>query len=195
MEVDERPLRADARRNRNAILVAARAVFAEHGLDAPLELIASEAHVGRATQHRHFPTRDGLIRAIFDDNLEALEQIARDAADPADAYVALLLAVVEQMEASRGFIELFNTRVVSVEIQQEIGERFLAIVSEPLRAAQRAGRVRADLRPEDTFLVTDMLAAATRPRPGLPAAAHARGVQLVLESIQADPRLPLDGAP
>ena len=55
-------LRADARRNRERVLAAARAVFAEHGIDAPMATVARRAGVGVATLYRHFPTRDALVR-------------------------------------------------------------------------------------------------------------------------------------
>jgi AcrR family transcriptional regulator len=166
------------------MLAAARRVFAREGLDAPLEAIAREAGVARATQHRHFPTRESLIRAIFDDNLDELARIAAEAPDPAEAYVATLLATVGMMARDRGFVDLFNHRDVGDDIKQEIGARFLAIVAEPLAAAQAAGRVRDDLELEDTILLVDMLGAAVgltgRERPDR---RTERAIALVLDAI------------
>jgi AcrR family transcriptional regulator len=62
---DERPLRADAERNRTAIVQAARSVMGRHGLDAPLDEIAQAAGVGNATLYRRFPTRRDLVAAVF----------------------------------------------------------------------------------------------------------------------------------
>src|SRR5215204_7815679 len=62
---EDRPLRADAERNRQRIVEAARAVFAERGLDAPLDAIAERAGVGAGTLYRRFPRRDDLIVACF----------------------------------------------------------------------------------------------------------------------------------
>jgi AcrR family transcriptional regulator len=192
----KKPLRADARRNRDAMLVAARKVFAEQGLDAPMDLIARTAGISRATQHRHFPTRDSLVRAIFDDNMETLERLARELEDRAGAYVELLLATVEILIRQRSFVELFDQRTVSDDVKRDIADRFLAIVAEPLRRAQEAGRVRADLRPDDTLLLLDMLgAAAHSPGPGRPADRARRGIALVLEAIDPAARLPLATAP
>ena len=67
-----RPLRADAARNRDAILESARQVFAESGTDAALEEIARRADVGIATLYRRFPTREGLVAAAFEPRLRAL---------------------------------------------------------------------------------------------------------------------------
>src|SRR5450631_3703142 len=62
---EARPLRADARRNRDALLVAAAAQFADRGVESPLEDIARSAGVGIGTLYRHFPTRDALIADVY----------------------------------------------------------------------------------------------------------------------------------
>lgn len=194
MASDVKPPRADARRNRDAILVAARQVFAADGLDVPLELIARTAGVSRATQYRHFPTRESLVRAIFDDNIAALAQIAQEEDDPADAYVHVLLATLDLLIRERGFVELIDQRTVSEDVRRDIAERFLAVVAGPLRCAQAAGRVRADLRLDDTMLLLDMLGAAAHPPgPARPADRSARAVALVLAAIgPVDARAGLD---
>jgi AcrR family transcriptional regulator len=178
-------LRADARRNRDAMLAAARRVFARDGIDAPLDAIAREAGLSRATQHRHFPTRDRLIRAIFDDNLEALARIAAQTPDPADAYVATLLAVVDMLARDRGFVDVFNHRVVSDDVKQEIADRFLTILAEPLAVAQAAGRVCDELELQDTILLVDMLGAAVSlTGPARPARRRDRAIALLLRAIR-----------
>jgi AcrR family transcriptional regulator len=82
-----RPLRADARRNRDAILRAAREVFQADGIFAPIDGIAIAAGVGNATLYRNFPTRDDLLAAVIEDSVrDLLEQSAvweRDAAPDA----------------------------------------------------------------------------------------------------------------
>src|SRR3978361_2560967 len=75
-------LRADAARNREAIVEAARAVFAEHGLDAPLDEIAKRAGTGNATLYRRFPTRGDLVAAVFADRMaEHLDAVQAGLAD------------------------------------------------------------------------------------------------------------------
>jgi AcrR family transcriptional regulator len=71
-------LRADAQRNREALLATARAVFARLGTDAPLEVVAQEAGVGRGTLYRHFPSREHMLAAIMRDNAAVLEGKARE---------------------------------------------------------------------------------------------------------------------
>jgi AcrR family transcriptional regulator len=187
----DRSLRADARRNRDAMLAAARRVFAREGLDAPLELIAREAGVARATQHRHFPTRESLVRSIFDDNLDELSRVVRETEDPADSYLAAVLVTAEMLDRDRGLIDLFHRRAISDEIRQDIARRFLSILEAPLRAAQAAGRVRADLRLEDTTLIMDMLGgAATATGPNRPPDHMTRALMLMLDAIEPRRRSP-----
>ena len=67
-----RPLRADALRNYERLIAAARAAFTELGANAPLDDIAQRAGVGNATLYRHFPTRQALLEAVYRDHIEAL---------------------------------------------------------------------------------------------------------------------------
>lgn len=179
------PLRADARRNRDAIVAAARRVFAERGLDVPLDLIAREAGVGRATMQRRFPGRDSLIRAIFDDNIAELEQLADAAADSPDAYVDIIKATVAMLVRDLGFVDVFNSRAVPDEVKHHVSSRFRAIVETPLRNAQAAGLIRRDLRVEDTALIVDMLGGAAHTYgEGRPADRVDRALSLILDAIQ-----------
>lgn len=178
---DTKQLRADARKNREAMLRAAREVFAEHGPNAPLDLIARTAGVGRGTQHRHFPTRDDLLNALFDENLEQLEDVVREAR-PEEAYVALLRATVEQLRRDRGFVELSDPRVAT-EVQEDLANRYLALATRPLRRAQRAGVVRRDIKPDDTLLLVAMVTGAARTTARSPDRSIERAFEIVLEHI------------
>ena len=73
MEANGRPLRADAARNRARVLEAARTAFAEAGLDVGVEEIARRAGVGKGTLYRRFPTKEALVRAIFDEVQDEVE--------------------------------------------------------------------------------------------------------------------------
>src|SRR5437763_11048684 len=79
-------LRVDAARNRTAVVEAARAVFAERGLDVPLEEIAQRAGVGIATLYRRFPTREALIAASFEPLMAAYAQAVAEALQAPDAW-------------------------------------------------------------------------------------------------------------
>ncbi|MGX1885531.1 TetR/AcrR family transcriptional regulator [Streptomyces sp. NPDC055287] len=100
-----RPMRADARRNLEKIVAAAGALIAEHGADASLEEVARRAGVGSATLHRHFPSRQTLLEAVFKGRVETLCATA-DALlaepDPGQALSTWLRAVGAHAVANRG---------------------------------------------------------------------------------------------
>src|ERR671929_275144 len=73
-----KPLRADARRNREKVLAAARAVFAEHGGDAQMDDVARRAEVGVGTVYRHFPTKEALVNALTDEQFDVIAAHARE---------------------------------------------------------------------------------------------------------------------
>src|SRR5215208_7208931 len=110
MSVVERPLRADARRNREKVLAAARAVFSENGRDAQMDDVARRAGVGVGTVYRHFPTKEALIQALVVDSFEAIAAHARAALaldDPWDAFSSVLWRGAEIMAADRTLSEVF----------------------------------------------------------------------------------------
>ncbi|GGS84146.1 TetR/AcrR family transcriptional regulator [Nonomuraea spiralis] len=101
----ERPMRADARRNYDRILATAAEAVAEHGAEASLEEIARRAGVGSATLHRHFPSRQRLLEAVFRGKVEALCDTAVDLAagpDPGRALASWLGAVARHAVSNRG---------------------------------------------------------------------------------------------
>src|ERR1700735_4294889 len=94
----ERRLRADAARNRAAIVAVARDVFAEHGLEAPLEVIAARAGVGIATLYRRFPTREKLVAAALVEKVTEYAEAARQALatpDPWDGFAGFVERICE----------------------------------------------------------------------------------------------------
>src|ERR1700730_2182874 len=78
----ERPLRADAVRNRELLITTAATAFSAHGADVPLEDIARQAGVGIGTLYRHFPTRESLIEAVYRHEVDVLCQRANELLDP-----------------------------------------------------------------------------------------------------------------
>src|SRR3954464_10902416 len=102
-------LRADAERNRTALLAAARVVFGEHGLEASLDEIARRAGVGNATLYRRFPTRRDLIAAVFAGQMNEYVELADRALrepDPWSAFVGYLTRLFELQATDRGLSEL-----------------------------------------------------------------------------------------
>src|SRR3954451_7771001 len=99
----ERPQRADAVRNRASVLEAAKAAFAEEGLDADMASIAQRAGVGVGTVYRHFPTKEALLGALMSDHFERLVSIAEQAeAESASPWEAIERMVWTCAETSAG---------------------------------------------------------------------------------------------
>src|SRR5919206_2825813 len=107
---EERPLRADARRNREKVLAAARTVFSENGRDAQMDDVARRAGVGVGTVYRHFPTKEALIEALMVDAFETIAAHARDALaieDPWEAFTSVMWRGAEVMAGGRALSEGF----------------------------------------------------------------------------------------
>lgn len=112
--VVERPLRADAQRNRARILGVAKQVFARTGADATMDDIAKRAGIGPGTLYRHFPTRDALLEEVYRAEVEKLAAAARRLADTLPPFAALrawLLLFVEYMEEKHIIAPALNTMV------------------------------------------------------------------------------------
>ena len=194
-----RPLRADAARNRARILEAARAAFAEGGLDVGVEEIARRAGVGKGTLYRRFPTKESLVLAIFDDRLADLERFAAAAGEEPDAWEALagFLADAARLQAdNQGFFEVVAAQGGGV-LTPELRGRFLAVLAAPLRRAQEAHCVREDLVPADVTLLVRMLGATTRPLPdGQPMEDRwRRYLGLLLDGLRPAAATPLPAPP
>jgi AcrR family transcriptional regulator len=143
----ERPKRADARRNYDQLLAAARDAFAEHGTSASLEEIARRGGVGIGTLYRHFPTRQDLLEAVY---VEEVEQVCRAATEraglpPWEALVAWLHDVVRYVARKHALAEeLWNYLDRDAEVFTGCRTALFA-AGEPLLArAQDAGAVRPD---------------------------------------------------
>ncbi|UGT45388.1 TetR/AcrR family transcriptional regulator [Nocardia yamanashiensis] len=151
-----KPLRLDARRNRDALVGAAREVFTERGLDAPLKEIAARAGVAIGTLYNRFPTRDDLIAAAVEDRLEAGERIA-DAAltidDPWDSFTYLVERVCE-LQASDRLLSELAVRAAPGPAVARAREQGHAKMREIVTRAQRAGVLRADWVLEDLGFIT-----------------------------------------
>jgi len=116
-------MRADARRNRERILAAAEAVFAEKGPSASTEDVATTAGVAIGTVFRHFPTKQALLQAILKDLLLRLtgeaSRLATEA-DPATALFTFISHTVEQASQQRGVVDLLAESGVDVEVAEPV---------------------------------------------------------------------------
>ncbi len=155
-----RPRRADARRNYELLLAAAKEIFDEHGLDAPLDDIARRAGVGNATVYRHFPTRRELIIAVYSDEVAALCAGGEDllaAADPSDALFRWLRDFIAHVATKRELALALTDDHAGhrTELFARWHEAMHATASALLVRAAKTGAVRPDLA------AADLLALAT----------------------------------
>jgi AcrR family transcriptional regulator len=196
MEANVRPLRADAARNRARVLDAARTAFAEAGLDVGVEEIARRAGVGKGTLYRRFPTKEALVRAIFEDILEEIDRIVAGAEAETDAWAAFAsyMSATARLQASnQGFYDVVAQRLGAAALTDEQRRRVLDCTARMLKRAQDAGAVRADLIPEDVQLMLRMVGATTRPAPdGSPMDDHwPRYLGLLLDAVRPGAATPL----
>jgi AcrR family transcriptional regulator len=196
MAAPGRPLRADAARNRALILDAARAAFADGGLDVGVEEIARRAGVGKGTLYRRFPTKEELVRAIFDDILAEYEGLAAAAAsepDAGEAFARFLDGAARMQASNQGFYDVVAQRLGASALTREQRRRFIQAAALPLRRAQAAGRVRDDLVPEDIQMMLRMVGATTRPAmDGRPMGGHwPRYLSLLLDALPPASATPL----
>src|ERR671937_2033472 len=109
----DKALRADARRNREAVIAAAKKLFADQGLDAQMPDVAKAAKVGVGTVYRHFPTKDDLIAALVAERFDRLSQQARECLEMDDAWegIADFIRFSAQIQADdRGLCEVMGSR-------------------------------------------------------------------------------------
>lgn len=179
-------MRADARRNRRAILDAARDLFTERGDVVQIDEIAERAGVGVGTLYRHFSDKKALLAAIVGSRFEAMTAVARAAEqveDPGESFRALLLGYLETAETDAAY----RLAVLGAEEPdwQEINaekEQFGVIVERILGRAIDAGYLRDDITSTDFVLLTrGAMANMTRGRN------WRRHVELLLEGIRAAP--------
>lgn len=166
-------VRADAARNRQKILDAARSAYVTRGFDEPMEAVARAAGVGVGTLYRHFPDRAALVRAVVADRLAHVGLLVAgsradlDGPDPGGAWDRFLDAFLDS--GLPVLVPLFAQRARDAEVfTPELVEqraRTAGAAGELVHAAQRLGLVREDVGvPEILF----MFASALRPLPGLP---------------------------
>jgi AcrR family transcriptional regulator len=148
--------RADAVRNRHALVEAAAAVFTARGLEVPLDDIARAAAVGNATLYRHFPTRTSLVEAVFEQVLNQIVESARQYADEPDAWKAFedhLTLLCGLQARDRGLADLLVTAFPAAPQIERLRSQALAGLNTLIASAQRKGVLRADFRHEDVVLI------------------------------------------
>jgi AcrR family transcriptional regulator len=182
------PLRADARRNREAVLEAARVEFAEHGFDCQMEDIARAAGVGVGTVYRHFPNKEALLDALVEDRFDRLAKRTAEALereDPWEAFCELMRWSAKLQADDRGLSEILGSRPLVGEAAA--AKSGLVELSDKLmRKAQRAGEMRKDLLVEDIPTMICGLSAVTGAAEGsMPAMNWERFLEVMLDGMRA----------
>lgn len=151
------PQRSDARRNYDSLLAAAERIFAEHSPEAPLQLVAEAAGVGRGTLYRHFPDRTALVAAIYAARLDRHEAFAAEHAGDPDLLFLVLRQVAGDQMRIPGMFRIINAESVSSEHIAKLWDRTVEAFRVPLETSIAAGRVRPDVELRDLFLAISML--------------------------------------
>jgi AcrR family transcriptional regulator len=188
----ETPRRRDAQRNREAILAAARELFAESG-DVPMYEVARRAGVGQATLYRNFPDRRDLAGALLEERMEHIEQLAAEHADDPHAFFVLLRNLVESSGYFRALSELASQDACLGSRLGICRQRLAELIKRPLRDAKAAGTLRRDLTVDDVFLVLSMVKGATSAADGPAARAvtASRALALLVDGLApAVPAIP-----
>ena len=168
-EIDGRTPRADAARNRERVLGAATRVFAISDTEPSLREIAREAGVGIATLYRHFPTRESLVEAVYEDQVRRLTAGARQLLDrlsPSEALRQWMDLFADWLATKHGMLDTLTAMIDAGEIAQaETREELLGAIAVILDAGQIAGDIRTDVTPEDVATsLLGILSVAGRPQ-------------------------------
>jgi AcrR family transcriptional regulator len=188
MSTVERPLRADAERNRQRILDAARELFAERGLAVTLDDIAHRAGVGVGTAYRRFQDKEALIDALFEDRIDELATLAEDAlANDSDAWSALatfLESGLALQAADRGLHEVLLGTLHGRERLAKARDRMKPPIDELVARAHASGDLRPDVQPTDLPLVHLMLGAVVDYTRDIEPDAWRRYLTIVLDGLR-----------
>jgi AcrR family transcriptional regulator len=182
-----RPLRADARRNREKVMKAARAVFAEQGVEAQMDDVARRADVGVGTVYRHFPTKEALLDALTDELFETMALHVRtllDHEDPWEAFQEAMWFGASKTAGDRAFSEIMAaTRPTPHTCPGK--EDLYVTVGELMRRCKEAGQMRSDAIIDDVPLLMCGVGSASHmehPHPD----AWRRHLRIVLDGLRAE---------
>lgn len=158
MPETERPLRADARRNRERIMTSAGELFARRGHEAQMEEIAAHAGLGMGTLYRHFPSKRALLTAMVRARVDGMADLARAAErvdDPGEAFELLLRSYLEAADGDAAFqLALMGSRDIDWRGVEREKNEFAEIVARIIARAVAAGRLRGDLTVADFHQLT-----------------------------------------
>jgi AcrR family transcriptional regulator len=184
-EPPARRLRADAQRNIDSLLQAAKAVFGTAGVDAPAKQIADTAGVGVGTLYRHFPQRSDLVRAVFQREVDACADAApalSAALEPGAALATWLGRYTEFLATKRGLATALHSGDPAFDaLPGYFMQRLGPTLGSLLEAAAASGEIRAGISPRDLLRA---VASLCLPVPGEGAAYSQRMVALLIDGLR-----------
>ena len=185
-----RVLRADAQRNRDAVLEAARKLFAEHGNDAQMDDIARKAGVGVGTVYRHFPTKDDLLQALIEKRFAALAERAAEAVaearkgDQWKAFRDYILWSADLQSRDRALSQAMADRSETMACAAE-DSGLVDECNELIDVCQRAGVLRKDFEMEDIPAMVCSVGAVAMAAAEKPRMRWERTVAIWLDGVRA----------
>jgi AcrR family transcriptional regulator len=200
MTTPDTPLRADARRNRDQILVAAREIFAERGADVPMEEIARRASVGVGTLYRRFADREALIRAVFFEGFQTVAEEVHAAVTEEPTAWAALMRIMRQSAWLHVSVTAKSARITAVvkadPETSRLRDQLLDMLDEVVRRAQAEGTLRGDVGVGDLAMlfmsVVNQVHAVTPEAAGL---APGRVLAIMMDGLRAPAPGGLPGRP
>jgi AcrR family transcriptional regulator len=153
-------LRADAERNRQRLMAAAKDLFATRGLDVTLDEVARHAGVGTGTAYRRFPNKDALIDALMVDSIGQIAAIARECLEDPDPWRGLtgyFERALALQAADRGLKDVLFSSGRGRERSDHARQQIAPVVTKLVRRAVEAGAVRGDFAVSDVPLINFML--------------------------------------
>lgn len=151
--------RRDARRNHERLLSEAKALFAERGIDAPLDELASRAGVGAGTVYRHFPTRDALFRELYEQAITMFHDLAPEIVGGETGWrsIELFLERLSEWVATTPYLPELMRRVAEKDPEYRPGLEFEAALDGVVERAKAEGALRPDVTGVDLNVLVNML--------------------------------------
>ncbi len=179
-------MRADARRNREAVITAAKKLFADEGLDAQMPDVAKAAKVGVGTVYRHFPTKDDLIAGLAAERFVRLAEKAGEsleAEDPWDGLCDFIRFSAQIQADDRGLCEVMGSRPEVMQASA-LAVGLDALCDQLVTRAQSSGDLRKDIEWEEIPMIACALGGITKAH-GPGAGRWPRLVEIVLDGLRA----------
>jgi AcrR family transcriptional regulator len=187
--VRPRILRKDAAVNRERLLVAARELFAERGLNVTLNEIAHHAGVGVGTAYRRFANKEEVIDALFEEGLQNLAAVAHVALDEPDAWLGLITFLEGSLHmqfGDRGLNEIMNNPALGSARVSDARDRIAPLIQALVDRAKEQGAVRPDLEQSDLIFTQVALSAVMDASRAIEPQLYRRYLTIFLDGIRAD---------